>query len=300
MIDRALGAALIVLAGAAPAAAGGACVPSATVLCFHGDRFSVEVSYDATALPAPAVPMSSAATGYFWFDDARYPQLYVRILDGRALNGHWWVFLGSLTDRQFELEITDTFTNTLYTYSNTAGTRASFADTAAIPDPPVAAPAAAPTAADLAGAAAGGGGPAESSAVAGACVPSAETACLDGGRYAVRVRWFDPSLGHGVALAEGLTSHSAGFLFFSPATTDVVVEIIEESGPIVVYGAMSNLFYAIEVVDTVTGERGLYCNPQGNLAAAAHPPPLTVTPECTLFADGFESGDTTAWSSTTP
>lgn len=39
--------------------------------------------------------------GYFWFFDPGNTEVTVKILDGRAVNGHWWVFLASMTDVEF-------------------------------------------------------------------------------------------------------------------------------------------------------------------------------------------------------
>ena len=53
------------------------------------------------------------------------------MLDGRPVNGHWWVFYGSLSNVGFEIEVTDTTTGESHTYENPLGTFASAAHTAA-------------------------------------------------------------------------------------------------------------------------------------------------------------------------
>jgi len=55
----------------------------------------------------------------------------VKVLDGRALNDHFWLFYGSLTNVEFDLTVTDTVTGQERTYHNPAGTMASRADTEA-------------------------------------------------------------------------------------------------------------------------------------------------------------------------
>ncbi|MES1211841.1 MAG: hypothetical protein ABUL63_05860, partial [Acidobacteriota bacterium] len=46
---------------------------------------------------ATGVPLSGDSA-YFWFFDAANIELVVKILDGRLVNGHRWVFYGALTD----------------------------------------------------------------------------------------------------------------------------------------------------------------------------------------------------------
>jgi hypothetical protein len=58
-------------------------------------------------------------------------ELIVKVLDGRAVNGHFWVFYGALSDVQYTLTVTDTQTGTSKPYVNPQGTLASEADTAA-------------------------------------------------------------------------------------------------------------------------------------------------------------------------
>ena len=85
---------------AVPALAQGGCFPDATHLCLNGARFRVEVDW---ALPGgvagkgQAVPLTSD-TGAFWFFDNANLELVVKVLDGRAVNGHFWVFYGGLSD----------------------------------------------------------------------------------------------------------------------------------------------------------------------------------------------------------
>ena len=55
----------------------------------------------------------------------------VKVLDARAVNGHWWVFYGSLSNVPFTLTVTDTATGTPRVYRNPPRTFASRGDTAA-------------------------------------------------------------------------------------------------------------------------------------------------------------------------
>ena len=55
----------------------------------------------------------------------------LKVLDGRTLNGHFWVFYGALSNVGYTITITDTETQTVKTYVNPEGTLASVADTEA-------------------------------------------------------------------------------------------------------------------------------------------------------------------------
>jgi len=102
-------------------------------LCLNGNRFRAEVSWrtpngdEGTGTPIPL----TGDTGAFWFFQPSNYELAVKVLDGRGVNGHFWVFYGSLTNVEFDLTVTDTVTGEQRTYHNPAGTMASRADTTA-------------------------------------------------------------------------------------------------------------------------------------------------------------------------
>jgi hypothetical protein len=50
------------------------------------------------------VPLTSES-GYFWFFDPDNVEITVKILDGRAVNGKYWVFIASMTDVGFTAEV---------------------------------------------------------------------------------------------------------------------------------------------------------------------------------------------------
>ena len=43
------------------------------------------------------------------------------MLDGCSINGHFWVFIGGLTDVEVEIRIEDTETGEIETYANALG-----------------------------------------------------------------------------------------------------------------------------------------------------------------------------------
>ncbi|MEP6767552.1 MAG: hypothetical protein ABJC61_02700 [Acidobacteriota bacterium] len=53
----------------------------------------------------------------------------VKVVDGRAFNGRFWVFYGALSDVDYTVTVFDTATAATKTYTNAGGTVASVADT---------------------------------------------------------------------------------------------------------------------------------------------------------------------------
>jgi streptogramin lyase len=113
---------------AAPCTAGG------NTLCLNDERFQVTVAWSAPSQGrsghGTAVPLTGD-TGYFWFFNDANVELVIKVLDGQAINGHFWVFYGALSNVQYTITVTDTHTQLVKTYTNPDGTLASVADTAA-------------------------------------------------------------------------------------------------------------------------------------------------------------------------
>ncbi len=95
----------------------GGCIPNATTLCLPADnRFEVSVYFetvqaggrmgDAQAIPLDALGISRG--GVFAFSDLANPEFLVKVLDGCAINGHYWVFYAATTNVGFQLTVTDT------------------------------------------------------------------------------------------------------------------------------------------------------------------------------------------------
>ena len=77
-----------------------------------------------------AVPLTSD-TGYFWFFNDANVELVIKVLDARALNDHFWVFYGALSNVAYTITVTDTVTNQVKQYVNPPGQFGSVGDTAA-------------------------------------------------------------------------------------------------------------------------------------------------------------------------
>lgn len=54
--------------------------------------------------PAAGVPLS-AQSAYFWFFDPDNIEVTVKVVDGRQLNGHLWVFLASSSDLRYTVTV---------------------------------------------------------------------------------------------------------------------------------------------------------------------------------------------------
>jgi hypothetical protein len=245
-------------------------VPS-EVLLLRDNRFEVRARWTGHAGSSGegrAVYLTSDS-GTFWFFGEDNVELIVKVLDGRAVNGHYWVFYGSLSDVAFTIEVTDTATGQTKTYENPAGQLASRADTLAFPA--VEASAAADTV-SLAPRShvppSGGAGPCSPAAPPEAPRPGL---CL-GNRFEVEVAWHalgETGLGQGVRL-----TRDSGYLwFFDDANIELVVKVLDGravNGRFwVFYGALTDVEYTVLVRDTVTGQVRTYHNPAGQLRSHA-------------------------------
>jgi ELWxxDGT repeat protein len=109
------------------------CQPTATRLCLQGGRFAVEADWkDFAGKTGKGQAVSlTGDTGYLWFFNASNIELVVKVLDGRPVNGHFWVFYGALSNVEYSLKVTDMETGEVRTYKNPAGRLASNGDTGA-------------------------------------------------------------------------------------------------------------------------------------------------------------------------
>lgn len=99
------------------------CQPGPDALCLRGGRFRVEATWDSgeASGDAHAVELSDES-GTFWFFSADNLELDVKVLDGCALNGRYWVFAAGLTNVGVRLAVTDTATGERVEYRNPRGT----------------------------------------------------------------------------------------------------------------------------------------------------------------------------------
>ncbi len=111
-----------------------------TELALVGGRFRAVARFTgaatATELSATAVQIGDDA-GYFWFFSSDNVELTIKVLDGRGVNGHFWVFIASMTDVANRVDVTDTTIRCVAapcatrTYTAPAGQNMNFIDTQA-------------------------------------------------------------------------------------------------------------------------------------------------------------------------
>ncbi|HEV8241591.1 MAG TPA: Kazal-type serine protease inhibitor [Thermoanaerobaculia bacterium] len=258
--------------------------PGSGVLCLGGGRFEATLAYSdprrGLAGTGVAVPLT-ADSGYFWFFAASNLEVLVKVLDGRAFNGHYWVFWGGVTDVGFHLTVHDTVTGAARTYDSPAGTFASAADTSALPAAGVAAAlgddmelrelssagldrlafAAPPVAGDLEPAiapmaTATAPGPQGETGGVSPCTPASLPVvprpglCLAGHRFEVEATWDDIAR-QGVAQPLPLSDDTGLFWFFAPSNAELVVKVLDGravNGRFwVFYGALTNVAYDLVV-----------------------------------------------------
>lgn len=96
-----------------------ACTPSSINLCLSSSRFRVSATYSSSsgAGTATAVGMTGD-TGYFWFFNSANVEAVVKVIDGRGVNGKFWVFAGGLTNVNVTITVRDTVTGATRNYTN--------------------------------------------------------------------------------------------------------------------------------------------------------------------------------------
>lgn len=255
------------------------CVAGPTTLCLNEQRFKIEVQwkdFQGNTGVGQAVPLTSD-TGYFWFFSSNNVELVVKVLDGRGLNAHFWVFFGALSNVEYTMSVTDSVTGSVKTYFNPSGQFASVGDTQAFSASGSVISAhryveahgrsmsASPITLHST---------AENSGVAGTlttCVGTETSLCLNGGRFRVEVNWKDFQGNTGVGKAISLTADTGYFWFFNSTNVELVVKVLDartlNNRFWVFYGALSNVEYEMTVTDTLTGNINTYSNPAGRFAS---------------------------------
>lgn len=258
--------------------------PSAP-LHFDGGRFTATITWKdfAGATGSGRSGAWTADSGFFWFFLPDNVEVMVKVLDGTLINGHFWVFVGSLSNVEFELEVRDEWTGAERVYRNPSGRFASFGDIEAFvsepgnflrpagaPAPatgsvPLAMPLAMPLATAPAMPAAAARGELEP-----APMPSDMVVTVRG-RFAISVDWEDGFGQAGVGLGRRMTEDTAAFSFFSAANTELVIKVLDGTSinghNWVFYGALSDVGYVITIRDLLTGEQAIYQNPVGQFGS---------------------------------
>lgn len=71
-------------------------------------------------MPQAAVE-HTAETGSFAFFSPTQPEVLVKVLNGTAINGKFWVYWGSMTDQPYQVCVTDTNTGIVKAWASSQG-----------------------------------------------------------------------------------------------------------------------------------------------------------------------------------
>ncbi|HVS65287.1 MAG TPA: hypothetical protein VMT85_17485 [Thermoanaerobaculia bacterium] len=281
----------------------GPCVFDGTNLCLEGGRFDARVTWaaaDGAGGPAGAVALT-ADTGYYWYFDPGNVEVVAKVLDGCAVNGHFWVFAGGLTDLQTQLLVTDTTTGEAKRYLKpdfsryapvrdleafvcgpdeegsaavvaAGGVSSQRHDAPAPPPGRVLAAGTAPRARPGAERRAERGAAEEAharAAVGGAvaCRTREDVLCL-AGRYKVSVEFTAGAAG-GSASGRVLGEDSGLFWFFDPDNIEVFAKVLDAcaiNGHYWVFAAgLTDVEANLRVTDSITGDTAFFRSPVGEL-----------------------------------
>lgn len=215
-------------------------------------RFALEVEWRTGGETGIGHPLPhSDESGAFWFFGPDNPELLVKLLDGRAVNGHFWVFHAAATSVDYTLTVTDLDTGRRRRYEKRSGPLASAVDTAAFAAP------GAP------------GGPDKS-----VCAQGFPQLYLGYGVFHLTVTWRDPKSGaSGRASGQSLTRDGGLFFFFGNANPEILVKMVD-GRPVnghwwFFHAALTDLEYEIVVRESDTGVERTYKKPAGTLGGSA-------------------------------
>lgn len=225
-------------------------------LCLLAGQFqlTLDARDQRTGHEAPGVPTPrNDLFGYFTLPGltgtTEVPEVFVKVLDGRAYNGNYWTFFGGLTDLEYTLRVEDVNSGSTKTYTKAPGTSQGGFDTGSgvlsescrIPYPfPVTRP------------------------------PSTEPnsqLLLHGGRFRIELLATDPRTGaegHGYAIAQNdvFGYFSIPTLTGNPANPEVFVKVLDGTAVNgrfwVFFGSLTDFGLQVFVTDTQTRMQRLY------------------------------------------
>ena len=215
-------------------------------------RFQATIGWrapDGTAGRGKGKNLTDDSGGFYFFSPER-TEVVVKVLDGRPINGRFWVFVGSLTDVEFDLEVVDQVSGEKRRYHNAASSFASFGDTQAFP--------------------LGEAQPSSEAVGPTFYYPATSGAVAVGDHFGVEVAW-QTADGQGVGMGRRLSGETAAFTFFSPENVELLVNVLDGralNGHYWVFaGSLSDVAYTLRVRNLETGEVKEYRNPAGAFAS---------------------------------
>ena len=230
-----------------------------------GERYEVSVLFEdqhhgGEVGAAVADPLSGDSS-QFWFFRPENVELVVKVLDGRGVNGHDWVFHGGNTDLGYRVTVRDRVSGETRVYHRPGGTLCGAADTTAF--------------ARAAGAASQAAA-APLSPAPGACAAEPTALCLgENGRFVVRVFYFDHHNGgvDGRGTPQADSDRAGWFWFFRPENLELMVKVLDGQSVNghywVLWGGLTDLAYTIEVTDTKTDTTRIFEHAAGDLCGGA-------------------------------
>lgn len=275
---------------------------SETARCGDGDvlclgRFQVEVAWDDGAGSAGSgmAERLTGRSGDFWFFHPANIEVVAKVLDGCAINGHYWVYAVGLTDVAVTMTVRDLRSGSPYAGVATSDVRKSWTSAAGSHFGPIVDQEAFATCDDGAAAASGAASAARPNVVSGAplgrfgealrdgprsspsashggvpasCRSGGGSLCLQGGRYEVRANW---RAGEASGDAAGVprTADTGMFWFFSPDNVELVVKVLDGCGinghRWVAMGGLTDVGVEVVVRDTASGAAARrYASPEGS------------------------------------
>ena len=144
-VPRRTGAVLPMLAGVAWLAGSGQtaaeCISDSTHACLSNGRFRAEVvwrepRFAPDSAPGQVFPLTDQSAA-FWFFAPGNLEVVCKVLDGRALNGRFWLFTAALTSVEFELRVTDSAAGWRKSWFHPASAPSSQADVGAFSEDPL-------------------------------------------------------------------------------------------------------------------------------------------------------------------
>ncbi|MDQ2978547.1 MAG: hypothetical protein M3R62_04960 [Acidobacteriota bacterium] len=101
---------------------GTTCTATSTALCLNNGRFRVTANWvSPTASGVGNAITMTGDTGYFWFFSANNVEMVIKVVNGCSFNSRYWTFAGGLTNVNVVMQVTDTQTGTVKTYTNPQG-----------------------------------------------------------------------------------------------------------------------------------------------------------------------------------
>jgi len=216
-----------------------------------------------SGLPIP----QTSLFGYFAIPDltgnASNPEVFVKMLDGRAINGNFWTFFGGLTDLEYTLSLRDAITGQTKTYFKPGGSSAGGFDVGSGVTPET-----------CAGEVDGTPLAAEAPST---CIANVGQLCLNGGRFRIQLSARDQrtgATGSGSSIPQGniFGYFSIPALTGNPSNPEVFVKVIDArsfNGFFwVFFSGLTDLEYTLTVTDTFTGQRKSYAKAAGSACGA--------------------------------